>query len=107
MKKILCVLVSMILLLGALAGVGCKKEEGPEGITLSSGEISLEVGDTRQLSALVAPTTWKGEIVWTSGDAKVATVSEAGLVTAIAAGETKVTASAADPVQEKDDTLTE
>lgn len=94
MKKILCVLVSMILLLGALAGVGCKKEEGPEGITLSSGEISLEVGDTRQLSALVAPTTWKGEIVWTSGDAKVATVSEDGLVTAIAAGETKVTASA-------------
>ena len=57
-------------------------------VTLDSATASLQVGDTKQLTA-----TYYGDTVtFTSSNDAVATVSETGLVTAISAGEATITA---------------
>lgn len=62
------------------------------GITLSDYTIdSFFVGETRTLTATTSPEG--GNVVWTSGDAGVATVSENGVVTAVGEGSTTITAS--------------
>lgn len=61
------------------------------GITLNSTSETLSLGSTFQL-ALTAPNPYEGVITWKSGDNKVVTVDENGLVTAVGAGDTKVVA---------------
>ena len=54
-------------------------------ITLSDTSITLETGETKQLTATVAPSdATNPAVTWESSDERVATVSSAGLVTAIA-----------------------
>ncbi len=62
-------------------------------ISLDETAISLDVGESKQLTATVANT--EEAVVWTSSDTSKATV-ENGLVKALAAGTVTVTASAAD-----------
>lgn len=66
-------------------------------VSLDKTEISFKATETVQLSAEVGAddATDKG-ILWRSADAKVATVDDAGVVTAVSIGETTVTALAAD-----------
>lgn len=66
-------------------------------ITLSPKEISLYPEQTSQLSAVILPenATFKN-IVWTSSNGEIATVSQSGLVTAIAEGETYIYATTED-----------
>ena len=62
-----------------------------EGIT--DGVLKMKAGETCQLKAIIEPLyTEEGEIVWTSENAEVATVSEDGVITAVNDGETIITA---------------
>ena len=67
-----------------------------EGITLDKTEGILTAGNTVALNATVLPEEIADEtiVTWTSSDEKVATVNENGKVTAIAAGEATITATA-------------
>lgn len=69
-----------------------------ESITIDKKELSLDSGKTYVLKASV--TTTEGEVyndvVWTSSDEKIATVSPQGEVKALYPGKTTITATAAD-----------
>lgn len=67
-----------------------------ESITLDSNEGKLMVGNSHTIKATVAPEEVAAEttIEWSSSNEKVATVDENGKVTAIAAGEATITATA-------------
>ena len=67
-----------------------------ESITLDKTEGILTAGNTVTLNAAVLPEEIANEttVTWTSSDEKVATVDENGKVTAIAAGEATITATA-------------
>ena len=67
-----------------------------ESITLDSNEGKLTVGNSHTIKATVAPEEVAAETIieWSSSNEKVATVDENGKVTAIAAGEATITATA-------------
>lgn len=68
-----------------------------QSITLSQTSASLSVGGTLQLSATVLPTNATNKTVsWTTSSSSVATVSSAGLITAVASGTATITCSATD-----------
>lgn len=68
-----------------------------ESITLDKTEISLEATQTATLVATILPELATNKAAtWTSSDKAVATVDENGLVTAIAVGETTITATTVD-----------
>lgn len=65
----------------------------PTGITLSDPTATLDVGDTKQLTAKVAPQDALSNVVtWSSDNEAVATVTSTGLVTAKAEGKATITA---------------
>ena len=71
--------------------------EAVTGVTMSSASLSLKVGQTGNLSANVAPTTATDKsVTWSSNNDNIATVSTSGMVTAIAAGTTSITATTTD-----------
>lgn len=62
-------------------------------VTLSPATVELAVGATQALAATVLPTNaYDKTLVHSSSDPEVATVSEAGLVTAVAVGTAEITA---------------
>lgn len=66
-------------------------------IAMSQASASLYVGGTLQLDATVTPSNATNtDYIWASADESVATVSESGLVTAVAVGGTTITATAQD-----------
>ena len=66
-------------------------------IRLSKSSAELAAGDTLELTATVNPKdATNKEYRWSSSDSAVASVSESGLVTALAKGEATITATAAD-----------
>ncbi len=66
-------------------------------ITLSSKNISLQVGGVAELTVDVLPTTATNkEIVWSTLNATIASIDESGHITALALGSTTVRAAAAD-----------
>ena len=66
-------------------------------IAMSEASISMQVEGTHQLNATVTPSNATNtDYVWASLDESVATVSESGLVTAVAVGGTTITATAED-----------
>lgn len=97
--------VSGMVAIMSIAVVGCTSREpiGPlSGAMLSGGktvvvapsEATLEPGQTQQFSAqyFVNGKQKKAQFTWSSSDEGVATVSSAGLVTAVASGEATITA---------------
>lgn len=69
--------------------------QAPIIIMLSPATVELEADETLQIDAAVfnrAMHSVPGRLKWTSGDAAVATVSDDGLVTAVGAGTTLITA---------------
>ena len=62
-------------------------------IVLNKDTATLRVGDTLQLKATLRPAVG-ADIVWSSEDKSVATVSQTGLVTAKGTGKTQIKASA-------------
>lgn len=73
-------------------------------VSLNKNDLALtSKGQSYQLSASVAPSNAANKSVkWTSGNPKVATVSSSGKVTAVANGNTTITATAADGSGKKD-----
>ncbi len=63
-------------------------------VEISPNPVSLEVGETEQLSAIITPTDATNETVtWSSSDTSIATVAEStGLVTGISEGDAIITA---------------
>lgn len=67
------------------------------GVTLNLQNIRLMLGDTRQLEYEIEPVNATNtNVIWSSGDEAVATVSAEGLVTAMSIGETVITATTED-----------
>lgn len=70
--------------------------EALTGVSLNKTTISLAVGSKETLVATVAPANAADKAVtWTSADTKIATVDNAGVVTAVAKGTTTITATTA------------
>ena len=63
-----------------------------EGVALNETAVEVKPGDKLQLSASVLPEGSPQGVTWSSSNAEVASVDEAGLVTAIAEGTAVVTA---------------
>lgn len=78
------------------------------GVTVSPTEKSLSVGETQQLTATISPSNATNKnVTWTSDATSVATVSNSGLVTAVAAGTATITVkSAADNTKKATCTIT-
>lgn len=75
-------------------------------VTLNKSETSLTVGETETLTAEVDPDDAVVTVIWESDDESVATVSDAGVVTAVSAGTTTITATAGDKSDECSVTVT-
>ena len=68
-----------------------------EGISLNMSSLSIMEGEASQLSATVMPANaTEKTVTWTSSNTSVATVSSAGVVTAVSAGSATITAWASD-----------
>ena len=77
------------------------------GVSVSPSVTSLEVGQTQQLVATVAPpNATNQDVSWESDNPSVATVSESGLVTAVAVGTATVTVTTDDGGHTAQSTIT-
>lgn len=111
MKRFFIYLATIVA--GAMLALACEPESQPgteneegtgngggntvavESVTLNAETLSLEVGDVSTLIATVLPENATDKsVVWDSEDDAVATVDTYGLVTAVAEGSTKITATA-------------
>lgn len=95
MKKIL----SIALFVAVAALVSCKDDDpvAVSGVTLDKPLLELTVGYSQTLVATVAPgNAGDKSVTWLSDDPSIASVSDTGEVTAVAAGTTTVTVTTAD-----------
>lgn len=82
----------MIMPLMALALFSCNKKPAATGVELDKQALEMTVGETAQLIATIIPAEAEGiPVTWKSSDPKIASVSDKGLVTAIANGEATIT----------------
>ncbi len=63
-------------------------------ITLSAAGLTLNEGETAQLTATVKPTNTTDIVIWTSSDASIASIDATGKVTGVSGGEATITATA-------------
>lgn len=91
--KFLTLFLSAAALLAA-----CDKDSDPVAVSevqIDKPTMALTVGETEQLTATVTPgDATDKSVVWSSGNTAAATVDESGLVTAVAAGNATITATA-------------
>lgn len=90
MRKKLIWVTLTLLLLTLLAGTASAQVQN---IKFKRGAAALRVGGTAQIQYKVLPASEKDTLDWASSDAKVATVSQNGRVTAHAPGKAVITAS--------------
>lgn len=70
---------------------------GVEGLSLDESELTMRVGETKTMLAVVMPANASNKgITWTSSDTSVAYVSQSGVVTAKKAGKVVITATSKD-----------
>jgi hypothetical protein len=67
-----------------------------EHLSLDKTSLTLHGNESQQLTATVLPADATQELMWTSSDESVATVSQSGLVSAVAAGHAVITATTTD-----------
>lgn len=63
----------------------------PESISVSPSSKTLNVGETRQITATVSPSGADQGVTYTSSNTSIATVTSSGKVTAVAAGSATIT----------------
>ena len=90
-------LFAVVALAAALIFVGCKQENksAVQGISVSPSELPMNPGQQTRLSLTVTPETAQynsDDVVWTSSDTTVATVTYNGTVTALEVGTANITA---------------
>lgn len=114
MKKLICLFAAALVL------VACGKDpqETPkptpepepvkvESVSVAPDGVTLEIGDTQQLTATVLPANADNKsVTWSSEPTSVATVSESGLVTAISGGEATITVTTEDGAKTATATVT-
>jgi len=83
---------------GTNADIGAVEVRKVTGITLSQSTLTLSIGEQQTLTATISPDypEVNGAVAWSSSDTSVATVDEYGVVTAVAAGNCTITATALD-----------
>ncbi len=90
--------IALLLIIILPAFFSCTEKEQEirvESVTISMPSAELEIGKTLQLSATVTPTgATNKDITWSSSNPSVASISAAGLVTALSEGTTTITAAA-------------
>lgn len=105
MKRIFSFVACACMLVTATMGVACKESNTDNGdpqvavtaVSLNKTTVKLNPEATAQLTATVAPENATNKAVaWTSSKEEVATVSDAGLVTAVAEGESTITVTTED-----------
>lgn len=70
-----------------------KKVIKAESVALSASSVEIEMGEDYAITATIyPPDSEETEILWTSSDTSVATVSQEGIIKAITAGNTEITA---------------
>ena len=78
--------------------------EDVSGISLSDPSLEMKPGDTKSLTATLSPSTaTEKEVKWSSSNSSVAKVSDSGVVTAVAEGETVIVAIATNGTQATSD----
>ena len=67
------------------------------GISLNQTTLSMQIGDTRTLTAIITPenATNKG-VIWSSSNSSIASISDTGLVTALTQGSATITVTTQD-----------
>jgi len=89
MKKINYLLSFLVLLMVILTN--CKEEVAVTGVTLTETFITLTVGETKSLTAIVLPeNATRQKVTWKSDDSSVATVTKNGVVEAKSEGTTTI-----------------
>jgi hypothetical protein len=67
------------------------------GVNLSPSNLTLDVGNSHQFTAIIAPSNATDQgVVWSSSNNSVASVNSSGLITAIAEGTTNITVTSID-----------
>ncbi len=75
------------------AYVATSEDSSPESITLSENAITVELGKTHKVNAVITPDTAKNmRVLWSSDNTDVATVNENGVITAVSKGVAHITA---------------
>lgn len=90
-NKILFLIATAIL----ISFTACKSGEPDNpvtGVTLNKTTLTLKTKETATLLAILTPSDAKGTVAWSSSNQAVATVDNNGLVTGVAAGTAKITA---------------
>lgn len=86
----------LLLTLGACLLAGCDKEDSDlsvKGITLDKASLNLKPGNEASLSYTIFPANATNkEVVWSSADETIVSVSQEGKITAIKPGSTTITA---------------
>jgi uncharacterized protein YjdB len=93
-------IMALAVVLMPLALTGCGNEDvwiypilvSGDGVNINTHELTIEKGNTLQLKAQRDFITHGQGMAWKSSDPEVATVDKNGLLTAIKAGEVKITA---------------
>ena len=88
--------IAILLSLVCLASCTKEKEEVPvSSVSINQSTAEMIVGETVQLTATILPSDAdEKNVVWSSSKQSVATISNSGLVTAVAEGSSTITASA-------------
>lgn len=74
------------------ANITLKVVQLPEGLTLSTDELTVNVGRTAAVKAKIEPANADNkQVIWTSSDESVATVSKDGRIKAVALGDCTIT----------------
>ncbi len=90
-KAVIFVLTCVLVVAMLLACVACEPPKDPTTITLSDQAITIGVGDSKRVRAEVSDGS---DVVWSSSNDSVATVSAAGIVRGVSAGTATITATA-------------
>ena len=99
----LTVLLALVATVSCLFGlVGCTKDKTDDtvavtGVTVSAQTLTLEEGESKQLTATVAPDNATDKsVTWSSSNESVATVAQDGTVTAVKEGTANITVTTTD-----------
>ena len=90
-RAVVAVFASILVVAMLLLCVACEPPKDPTTITLSEQAITIGVGDSKRVRAEVSDGS---DVVWSSSDDSVATVSAAGVVRGVGAGSATITATA-------------